>query len=351
MTTEQPERPNKGFHPLLEQDIPYLFVDTCMQWWPDADTPNAHRHGVTAYAATAWDPNVTVDVALEGLMYFHLLARQNANVLIATSAADIRRAKAEGKAAIILAAQDGDFIGNKLHRVEAFYRLGLRMMLPAYNASNLICGGALDRADSGLTKFGELVVDECNRVGLLLDGTHIGRRSSLEMIERSHLPCVFSHSNPRGIVDNARNIDDEQIKACAAKGGVIGAVSWGPLVMKAGSRTRPTVDDFVGAIDYIAQLLGNSDHIGIGTDSSLGTYPDHKHDPWGAPDYFGGVWDEYQTYVTSNVRSPLRAVRGFSAYPEIVNVIARLQKRGYSERDVRGILGENFMRVFEQVWK
>ena len=341
---------NKGYHPILERDHPYIFIDSCMQAWPDADYANAHRHGVTAYAVTAWRPHATVEQALEEGMFWHLVARKHPNLIVAGRAEDIRRARREGKAALIIAAQGGDFIGNKLHRVEAFYRLGLRMMLPAYNTTNQLCDGCLDRTDGGLTRFGELVVDECNRVGLLLDCTHVGRRATLEIIERSAQPVVFSHSNASALVDNPRNIDDEQIRACAAKGGVIGLAPWGPLVLKAGHREWPPVDHFIDHVDHVAQLTGSTDHIGIGTDMSLGTYPDHEHDPWGEPAY-PDVSGAYGRLITADVRSPMRALNGFSNYAEIVNLIDRLQARGYGDEDVRKILGENYLRVFEQVWR
>lgn len=346
--TSTPE--NKGFHGILEQDHPYIFIDGCMQAWPDADYAVAHRHGVTAYAATAWMPHASIDDVLEQAMFWHLVARKHPDLILAKTAGDIRRAKREGKAAIIMAAQDGDFIADKLHRVEAFYILGLRMMLPAYNASNRICGGALDRDDRGLTRFGQLVVDEANRVGLLLDCTHIGKRSSLEIIERSGAPVVFSHSNPNGVVSNPRNVDDDQIKACVAKGGVIGLAPWGPLVMKPGQNAQPSLDDFIDHIDYVAQLTGSADHIGIGTDMSLGTYPLHESDPWGDPDY-PNVSAEYGKHVTNDVRSPRRALTDFHRYPQVVNLIDRLLARGYSDEEVSKILGENFLRVFEKVWK
>jgi membrane dipeptidase len=343
-------RSNKGFHSTLEKDHPYIFIDSCMQAWPDAEYGKAHLHGVTAYGVTAWTPHVPLDQAIEGLMYWHLIARKYPNISIVETADDIRRAKRERKAALLLAAQDGEFIGGKLHRIEAFYRLGLRMMLPAYNRTNLICDGCLDRTNSGLTRFGQLVVDECNRVGLLLDCTHVGRRATLEIIERSEQPIVFSHSNPAAAVDSPRNVTDEAIEACAAKGGVIGLVAWGPLVMKKGQTEWPTVDDFIDHIDHVAQLVGSVDNIGIGTDMSLGTYPDHEYDPWGTPDY-PVFHAEYGRLITSDVRSPRRALKDFNDYPQIVNVIERLGKRGYSSSDVAKILGENFLRAFAQVWK
>jgi membrane dipeptidase len=342
---------NRGFHPILEQDHDYIFVDTCMQAWPDADYENAHRHGCTVYGVTAWLPNVSLDAALEGIMGWHLIARKYPSLVIARSVQDIRDAKSDGRSALLLAAQDGDFIANKLYRIEAFYQLGLRMMLPAYNSTNLICDGCLDRTDNGLTRFGELVVKECNRVGLLLDCTHIGHQASLDILSLSEKPVVFSHANPKSLFNNPRNITDEQIKACAATGGVIGIVPWGPLVFKTGSSSRPTLAEFLDAIDHLAQLLGGTDNIGIGTDFSLGSYPPHAHDPWGQPISIASVMEDYNQHMPANSHSRERFVDGFSSYPEINNVINGLLKRGYNNEDTGKILGENFLRVFEQVWK
>lgn len=344
-------RKNKGFHPTLEEGLPYIFVDSCMQIWPDAEFSVAHRHGVTTYAVTSFRPHSTLEAALEGLMYWYLVTRQHHNILVVNEIEDIHCAQREEKVGLLLAAQDGGFVDNKLHRIEAFYRLGLRMMIPAYNATNLICGGALDRNDCGLSKFGVLVVAECNRVGLLLDCTHVGRRASLEIIEHSSQPVVFSHANAKSVIDNPRNIDDEQIKKCAGRGGVIGIAPWGPLVLKEGRTEWPTIDDLIEHIDYVAQLLGSTDNIGIGTDMSLGTYPDHEVDPWGAPDYFREVVERYNKHITADVRSPMRAVDGFSNYAEVTNLIDKLLQLGYSDEDVAQILGENFVRVFGQVWR
>jgi membrane dipeptidase len=340
----------KGIHPILERDHPYIFIDSCMQIWPDAQFQDAHRYGVTSYAVTAWDPHADLDQALEELMFWHLVARKYPGLSIATKVEDIKRAKNNKNATLLLVSQCGDFIGYEIHRIEAFYRLGLRMMIPAYSLSNRICGGCLDRTDQGLTSFGKLVVEECNRVGLLLDCSHLGKRSSLEIIEHSQQPVVFSHSCTKALAKNPRNISDEQIKACAAKNGIIGLSPWGPMVMKTGQTKRPTVDDFIDHIDHVVQMLGSTDNIGVGTDMSLGTYPDHEYDPWGSP-ASKDVTGAYNKYVTPNIRSPLRMVEGFSNYAEVLNFVAKLKNRGYNETDTRKILGENYLRVFDQVWK
>ena len=342
-------RPNKGFHPILETEQPYLFIDACMQLWPDADFANAHRHGVTAYGVTAIMPFSSLETAIRSVMFCHLAARKYPDLIVATTADDIRNAKSDGKAAFIVAAQDGDWIGRDLSRIEAFYRLGLRIMLPAYNASNFICGGCVDH-DIGLTRFGEAVVAECERVGLLLDGSHVGRRSTLEIMARSDRPFVFTHSNVNAIVENPRNITDEQIKACIGTRGVIGLAPFGPFTLKRGRREWPSTTDFLEHIDHVAQLAGSTDHIGIGTDMSLGTYPDHEVDPWGAPAYASSL-GEYGEAVTRDVRSPKRALSDFNSYPQVLNLADVLLGRGYKDTDVHKILGGNFLRVFDEVWK
>ncbi|MBB6098104.1 membrane dipeptidase [Deinobacterium chartae] len=348
-----PVRPNRGFHELLEEGrAPYLYVDACIQAWPDADYASAHRHGVAAYGVTAWHPQISFEQAFEELMDWHRVARENPRLSVAYTAQDIRDAWERGDATLLLASQDGEFIGGKLHRVEAFYRLGLRITLFAYNRSNLICGGCLDREDSGLTRFGRRVLEECNRVGLLIDCSHVSRRSSLELTEFSADPVVYTHANPAHLCQHPRNIDDEQIRAVAARGGVIGLVSWGPLVQKNGQASRPSVEDFLDHIDYVADLLGGTQAIGLGTDMSLGSYPPHRHDPWGDPDY-PPTMARYNAIpgMPTTPLSPLRFVEGFDSFSQIGHLAERLSSRGYGESDIRGILGENFLRVFEQVWK
>jgi microsomal dipeptidase-like Zn-dependent dipeptidase len=137
----------KATHSVLDQDHPYIYIDSCMQMWPDADFHLAHRHGVTTYAVTAWDPHATPASAMEGILYWHWVARTYPNLPVVRTVEDIREAKRQGKAGLLLAAQDGDWIGLELHRIQAFHEMGLRMMLLAYNATNQLADGCLDRTD------------------------------------------------------------------------------------------------------------------------------------------------------------------------------------------------------------
>ena len=128
----------KSVHTVLERDPPFIYVDPCMQVWPDADFHLMHRHGVTAYGVTAWDPHADIQAATDGLMYWHGIVREHANLNIIRTVEDIRQAKAEGKAGLLLAAQDGDWIGYDLGRIQAMADLGLRMMLLITSPSSSI---------------------------------------------------------------------------------------------------------------------------------------------------------------------------------------------------------------------
>src|SRR5262245_8117529 len=129
---------------------------------------------------------------------------------------DVRRAKREGKLAVSFDLEGMNALNGDLGMVEVWHRLGVRQMLFAYNRNNLAGGGCHDE-DVGLTPFGRDVVREMNRVGMLVDCSHSAHRTTLEAIELSAAPVVFSHSNARRLRDHERNIRDDQIKACAAR--------------------------------------------------------------------------------------------------------------------------------------
>lgn len=129
----------------------------------------------------------------------------------------------------------------------------------------------------------------------------------------------------------------------------MGLCSWGPLVMKPGTRGRPDVDDYIDLMDHVAQRTGGTEAIGMSTDLSIGTYPQHEADVWGAIP-FPNITEQYDRYVTADITSPERNVEGFDDYAEIVKVAERLSERGFSDLDIRRILGENFLRVFGEVW-
>ena len=334
-------RLEKGWHTPVRN--PVLFIDGCVQVWPDAEFDRLHEYGCTGLLVTSFMPHEDVAVALDALAEWHRIARAYPHVRIAEHAADITQAQSSDQVAIILGSQGGDFLGHTLPRLEMFHRMGLRVMIPAYNARTPLADGILEPGNAGLSRLGFDWVDECNRLGVLIDCTHVGERSTMDIMERTKKPVVFTHSNPKNLIANQRNISDEQMRRCADGGGVVGLTNWGPLNFDAGSGTRPHLTDFLDAVAYVVKLAG-IDHVGIGTDMSHGTYPDgdlvrgHK---------LGGA---YADLIESNPRSRLRHVEGFDDYGQITQVVAGLAGRGYGDTMIEKILGMNMLRVFHDVW-
>ncbi|HKF72723.1 MAG TPA: membrane dipeptidase [Stellaceae bacterium] len=245
--------------------------------------------------------------------------------------ADVHRARKEGKLAVTFDLEGMNALNGDIGMVDLYYRLGVRQMLFAYNRNNLAGGGCHDE-NVGLTDFGRDVIREMNRVGMVVDCSHCSYRTSMEAIEASELPVIFSHANARKLCDHERNIWDDQIKACAATGGVVGITGVGIFLGPKG----PTVEHLVEHIDHMVELVG-PEHVGFGMDSVL-----HVHKPNQLFTRSREYWPERQ-YPDSGT--------GYVPPEEVPRLTQALLDRGYGEQDVRGILGGNFLRVAETVWK
>jgi membrane dipeptidase len=334
-------RLEKGWHTPVETSL--LFIDGCVQIWPDTDFSKLNRYGCAGYLITTCRPHDGPAEALDAFADWWRIAATYPAVRLALTAADIVEAKRDDQAAIILGCQGGDFIGQEIWRLQMFRRLGLRVMIPAYNARTPLADGYLEPANAGLSRLGRQWVAECNRVGVLIDCTHVGERSLLEILDLTAKPVVFTHSNPRKLVDVSRNITDEQIRRCGATGGVIGQTNWGPLNFRAGSAIRPTLNDFLDAVAYVADLVG-IDHVSIGTDMSHGTYPD------GDRIRGRGTTNSYGALIEASPRSRRRNVEGFDDYGQINQVAEAMQARGFGNTDIGKVLGGNLLRVFAATW-
>jgi membrane dipeptidase len=248
------------------------------------------------------------------------------------SVSDIRRAKASGKLALGFHFQGSNPLGGDSNMVELYYRLGVRHMLLAYNQRNHAADGCSERSDAGLSRYGLKLIEEMNRVGMILDCTHTGYRSSMEAMEACRGPVLFSHSNAHALCPHDRNIKDDQIRACAATGGVIGITGVGHFLAE---DMQATTEAFVRHIDYVSSLVGPQ-HIGLGIDHVY--YLGHKAQQRAASP------DMYPHGYPAGGGSYLRPEH----IPEITELLMR---RGYSDADIKAILGGNFMRVAGQVWK
>ena len=249
------------------------------------------------------------------------------------TAADIRTAKKLGKMAIGFHFQGTNPLGRDINMVSLYHKLGVRHMLLAYNQKNAMADGCHERTDEGLSRLGKRAVVEIERCGMILDCTHTGYRSSMEAIEMSTQPVMFSHSNAKTLLQHDRNIDDDQIKACANTGGLIGITGVGHFLAE-DMKASPEV--FVNHVDYLANLVG-TDHIGIGIDHVY--YKGHKaHQRAGAKDSYP---DGY----------PPSGTAGSYLGPEhAIEITELMVQRGYEDGEIKKILGGNFIRIAENIW-
>jgi membrane dipeptidase len=204
----------------------------------------------------------------------------------------------------------------------------VRVVQITYNERNLVGNGCYERADGGLSHFGVDAVREMNRLGILIDLSHVGDRTTLDAIECSEQPVACTHANSRSFFDHVRNKTDEVLQRIADKGGVVGANAF-PNFLPHGFNA--TLDDFLDAIDDLVARIG-VDHVGIGTDYT-------QDQPAAFFDWL---------FAQQGMRPRPRP----QPYPEpLPNVAGGLLRRGSGAEDVRKILGGNWLRLFRQVWR
>jgi membrane dipeptidase len=237
---------------------------------------------------------------------------------------DIMEARRDSKLSVVLQFQNTTPIEYDVRLLEVWYKLGVRVIELTYSEKNLVGDGCNERNDSGLSIFGRKIVEEMNRIGIVVDLSHTGYKTAMEAMELSKYPVIYSHSNVKNLADvhspdhpKDRNLPDELIKALAEKDGVMGiaAPSW--LVRADWEKKPPTAKDMADHIEYVVKLVG-ADHVGLGLDYTEGR---------GRPD------------------------NAIASVTEIVDIVADLTQRGLSKSEIKKILGENFIRVFRKVWK
>ncbi|MET4805586.1 membrane dipeptidase [Limibacillus sp. MBR-115] len=252
--------------------------------------------------------------------------------MMAGSVQDIHHAKATGKLAVAFDLEGANALNENIEMISMYYRLGVRHMNFAYNVNNAFGGGAHD-VDMHLTELGRQAVAEMNRIGMMVDCSHTGYMTSMDIFELSEAPVIFSHSNPRAVYDHGRNIRDDQIKACAATGGVVGINGISTFLNGRDAK----METVFAHIDYVVNLVG-IEHVGIGVDIVLDKAEGlEMNDNYSKmfPGYSAADWADMHNYMPEQ----------FSELTET------LVKKGYSDEHVRLILGENFLRVAAKVWK
>ena len=256
---------------------------------------------------------------------------------------DVEQAKKQGKLGVLINFQNSAAIGLDLKNLDTFYDMGLRQIQLTFNWRNWVGDGCTERTQAGLSYFGVDMVHRMNELGMLVDVSHTGYQSTLDAIEVSKGPIVFSHTNCKAVCDHPRNKTDDQIKALAAKGGVMGLTCFNWFVS---NKAVSTLDDLLDHYDYMMKLVG-ADHIGIGSDFNVAAWAGRVPDAeW---EQHMRLYGEREAKVLKSRFPPyIDAVNG----PQRYHVIAQgLRKRGFSTGDIEKILGLNFLRVYKQVLK
>ena len=300
------------------------------------DVPLMRAGGVTAQVSACYVPDVEtlgsdprathrpLQLLLQMVDYLHREVENDAgaHLRLATCAQDIEEAKRSGKCALILGIEGADPLKGDVRMLRILYRLGLRHVLLGHEGRNAFAmsnaswtGGSWREYDpdldgpGGLTPVGKELVREMNRLGMLVDVSHLVEASFWDVLDQSDQPVVATHSNTRALADCLRNLTDEQIVAIAESGGVVCATA-----MRLCPDVDSSVEAFLDHVDHMVKLVGPA-HVGFGTDFCKGGY----------------------------------LPQDFEDIGKTGNLVKGLLDRGYSDTETRGIFGENLLRVFRAV--
>lgn len=278
------------------------------------DIPKMIEGGQTCQVFSMWiepeyKPERCVKRAIQMVETFHSELEDISEISLATTAQDIVKAKKQGKLAAMLSVESGgDAIEGDLTVLRVLYRMGLRMFGLTYNRRNMLAdGNAENRTKSGLTELGVQTVEECNKMGIIIDISHIGDTGFYDVLETTKQPIVASHHGLRTFRDTPRYMTDDQVKALAENDGVVG------IMYGLGPSVETTLEKIVDQIDHVAKIVG-VDHVGLGSDWDGGCKPTDLEDSSKLP-----------------------------------NMTKELVTRGYTDQEIKKILGENFLRVFKKV--
>ena len=292
----------------------------------------AFHNSVGVGGATAYDDALQFIAAWSGF------AGRNSEVFsLVGTAADLDHAKVKRKIAVIMGLQNADEF-REPKDVKDFYQLGLRCAQLTYNTQNLLGSGSTERVDGGITDFGIDIIKAMNEVGMLVDVSHSGDRTTLDAIELSPRPIAITHSNCRALNNHPRLKTDEAIQKLARKGGVMGITGVRNFVK---DREPTTVEDVVDHIDHVVKLVG-IEHVGIGTDSDLMGY-DHMQ-----PDQYAKLKASYKSSYAFRDKID---TDGFDHPRKIYDLTDSLVRRGYSDNNIQAVLGGNFRRLLQDSWK
>ncbi|MBR0140086.1 MAG: membrane dipeptidase [Firmicutes bacterium] len=296
------------------------------------------RSGVNVQSITLSSPAAGFEEVLHDMYgYYNLFKYHPDKVMQIKTVDDIKTAKETGRVGVIFNLQNSIAMGPDFYKWSIMAELGLKICQLTYMEPNLYGSGCLDKANGGLTYWGEQAVREMNRQGIVVDLSHVGERTSLEAIDASSKPCIFSHSNSLTVCSTSnRNLTDEMIRNCAAKGGVICLNAHGFVCHKEVG-VQGTLEDYMAHFEYLGELVG-PDHMGIGTDIF---------------EYYTKQYWECKTKLLYNSPWMFETVfnRDMKRVDQYINITRGLVALGFTDEDIEKILGGSLVRVFKEVWR
>ncbi len=291
---------------------------------------------VTSRAGWKW-----TDIIADLGMRFSDLAHQDF-VVKAETLADIRTAAETGRIALIAGLEASTPIENELDRIDILYGFGVRQLGIAYSEANTLGSGLKEKRDGGLTAFGRRAVERMNALGIVVDVSHSGDVTSLEAIEHSTEPVIITHAGARGVWNTSRMKPDHVIQACAQRGGMIGLEA-APHTTLSAAHPRHSLQSVMDHFEYCLDLVG-IEHVGFGPDTLFGDHVGLHHLFSGhlsIGDAHGTVEYEEVDYV-DGLENPAEC---------FWNITGWLVSHGYSDDEIRAVIGGNAMRILEEVWE
>jgi len=314
-----------------------LFDGLVVSRWSPQVFADMKRGGLTAANCTCCVWENTRDTLLNIAAWYKRYTEHPDLLMPVHSVADIRRAKELGRVGIVLGFQNTSAIEDRLDLLPLFRRLGVGFIQLTYNTQNLVGAGCWEENDSGLSGFGREVVGEMNRLGMVVDLSHVGACTAEDAITVSQKPCTYSHVCPRGLFDHPRNKTDDQLRRVVDRGGFVGVATYPPF-MKQGKDA--TLDDCVSMFEYMINVCGEG-NVGIGTDFTQGYGEEFfdwlRHDKGYA-----------RRMVPQRGSAPM--VKGLETLADYPNLTRAFEKRGWSGARITGVLGENWLGYLGRVW-
>lgn len=277
-----------------------------------------------------------LEQSLRELLELKGLLREHPGVArLVRSASEIEAAHRDGVVGVLAGWQNTGGFADYLPYVEAFHELGVRVVQLTYNTANAAGSGCYETTDGGLTDFGRDLVHELNRVGMLVDLSHVGVRTAAEAVDASRRPVAFTHTLPAALNPHPRNRHDDELRHVAARGGFVGATCYAPFLRSDGTAT---LADFLAAIEHLIAVVGEG-AVGVATDFTDGQ-PDEFWRYLGRDKGYGR-----QVVTWRAAGKPVVNPRGLDrGNDDLAALRPAMLERGWGERLADDVLGRNWLR-------